>query len=88
SRLTHLDTSQGFTAESSSALSLFFLADHGVPVSTTHSITGSIMGVGAVQRVSAVSWGTARRIVAAWIITIPASAVVAALAYWTLGMLL
>ncbi|HEX2066869.1 MAG TPA: inorganic phosphate transporter, partial [Candidatus Thermoplasmatota archaeon] len=88
SRLTHLDTSQGFTAESSSALSLFFLANNGVPVSTTHSITGSIMGVGAVQRVSAVSWGTARRIVAAWIITIPASAVVAALAYWTLGMLL
>jgi PiT family inorganic phosphate transporter len=88
SRLTHLDTTQGFAAETSSALSLFFLAEHGVPVSTTHSITGSIMGVGAVQRVSAVSWGTARRIVAAWIITIPMSALVAGLCYATLGLLL
>lgn len=85
SRLTHLDTTQGFAAETSSALSLFFLAEHGVPVSTTHSITGSIMGVGAVQRISAVSWGTARRIVAAWIITIPMSAVVAGLMYAILG---
>jgi PiT family inorganic phosphate transporter len=88
SRLTHLDTTQGFAAETSSALSLFFLADHGVPVSTTHSITGSIMGVGAVQRISAVSWGTARRIVAAWIITIPMSALVAGIAYWGLGLVL
>jgi PiT family inorganic phosphate transporter len=88
SRLTHLDTTQGFAAETSSALSLFFLADHGVPVSTTHSITGSIMGVGAVQRISAVSWGTARRIVAAWVITIPMSAIVAGLCYWALGFAL
>ena len=87
-RLTHLDTTQGFAAETSSALSLFFLADHGVPVSTTHSITGSIMGVGAVQRISAVSWGTARRIVAAWVITIPMSALVAALCYWMLDLVL
>ncbi len=85
-RLTHLDTSQGFAAETSSALSLFFLAEHGVPVSTTHSITGSIMGVGAVQRISAVSWGTARRIVAAWVITIPMSALVAVLCHWVLGV--
>ncbi len=84
-RLTHLDTSQGFAAETSSALSLFFLAEHGVPVSTTHSITGAIMGVGAVQRITAVSWGVARRIVAAWFITIPASAIVAAVAYGILG---
>lgn len=88
SRLTHLDTTQGFAAETSSALSLFFLAEHGVPVSTTHSITGSIMGVGAVQRVSAVSWGTARRIMAAWVITIPMAALVAMLAYALLGYVL
>ncbi|MCA1819077.1 MAG: inorganic phosphate transporter, partial [Halobacteriales archaeon] len=86
-RLTHLDTSQGFAAETSSAIGLAFLADKGVPVSTTHSITGSILGVGAFQRASAVSWGTARRIVTAWIITIPAAAVVAALAYWALLLL-
>lgn len=88
SRLTHLDTPQGFAAETSSALSLFFLAEHGVPVSTTHSITGSIMGVGAVQRISAVSWGTARRIVMAWVITIPLAATVAALCYWTLDLVI
>jgi PiT family inorganic phosphate transporter len=88
SRLTHLDTTQGFAAETSSALSLFFLAEHGVPVSTTHSITGSIMGVGAVQRISAVSWGTARRIMAAWVITIPMAALVAMLCYWGLALVL
>lgn len=86
SRLTHLDTTQGFSAETSSALGLLFLADNGVPVSTTHSIAGSIMGVGAVQRVSAVSWGVARRIVAAWIITIPMSALVAATTYLLLDI--
>jgi PiT family inorganic phosphate transporter len=85
-RLTHLDTSQGFAAETSSALGLYYLAKFGVPVSTTHSITGSILGVGAFQRASAVSWGTARRIVTAWIITIPAAAVVAAAVYWALGL--
>lgn len=87
SRLTHLDTSQGFAAETSSAIGLSFLASKGVPVSTTHSITGSILGVGAFQRASAVSWGTARRIVTAWLITIPAAAVVAALTYWVLHAL-
>jgi PiT family inorganic phosphate transporter len=80
-RLTHLDTPQGFAAESASAVSLFFLANQGVPVSTTHSIAGSIMGVGAYQRVSAVSWGVARRIVMAWLITIPLAAAVGALVY-------
>jgi PiT family inorganic phosphate transporter len=83
-RLTHLDTSQGFAAETSSALGLYYLAQFGVPVSTTHSITGSILGVGAFQRASAVSWGTARRIVTAWVITIPAAAVVAAISYWVM----
>jgi inorganic phosphate transporter, PiT family len=86
--LTHLDTHQGFAAETSSALGLFFLAHNGVPVSTTHSITGSILGVGAVQRVSAVSWGVARRIVGAWVITIPMSALVAAICYFALNAVL
>lgn len=87
-KLTHLDTSQGFCAETASAISLTFLADKGVPVSTTHSITGSILGVGTFQRVSAVSWGVARRIVMAWVITIPLAAGVAALVYWGLGIFL
>jgi inorganic phosphate transporter, PiT family len=87
-KLTHLDTSQGFCAETASAISLTFLADKGVPVSTTHSITGSILGVGTFQRVSAVSWGVARRIVMAWLITIPLAAAVAALIYWGLALVL
>jgi inorganic phosphate transporter, PiT family len=62
------------------------LATHfGIPVSTTHTITGSIMGVGATQRLSAVRWGIARRIVWAWVITIPAAALMAAVAYWILA---
>lgn len=87
-KLTHLDTSQGFVAETSSALGLHFMAEHGVPVSTTHSITGAILGVGALQRISAVSWGTARRIVMAWVITIPLAATVAAVCYWVLNLVL
>ena len=87
-KLTHLDTRQGFVAETSSALGLHFMAEHGVPVSTTHSITGAILGVGALQRISAVSWGTARRIVMAWVITIPLAAGVAALCYWALDLVL
>ncbi len=88
SRLTHLDTNQGFAAETSSALGLYYLAQFGVPVSTTHSITGSILGVGAFQRASAVSWGTARRIVSAWLITIPAAAAVAAACYLVMDLFL
>ncbi|HUR61405.1 MAG TPA: inorganic phosphate transporter [Candidatus Thermoplasmatota archaeon] len=87
-RLTALDTSQGFAAETSSAIGLYYLAEYGVPVSTTHSITGSILGVGAYKRASAVSWGTARRIVTAWVITIPAAALVAALTYFVLDAFL
>ena len=86
-KLTHLDTSQGFAAETSSAIGLYYLAHFGVPVSTTHSITGSIMGVGAFQRASAVSWGTARRIVSAWLITMPMAATVAALCYVLLDLI-
>jgi inorganic phosphate transporter, PiT family len=84
-RLTALQPYQGFAAETSSALGLVFLAHQGVPVSTTHSIAGSIMGVGATQRVTAVSWGLARHIMGAWIITIPASAIVSMITYWVLA---
>jgi PiT family inorganic phosphate transporter len=59
----------------------------GIPVSTTHTITGSIVGVGATQRLSAVRWGVAARIVWAWVLTIPASAAMAALFYWLLSIL-
>lgn len=76
-RLTRLEPHQGFAAETSSAIGLFFLAQHGVPVSTTHSITGSILGVGAVRGTRHVRWGVARTIVLAWILTIPAAAIVA-----------
>jgi PiT family inorganic phosphate transporter len=65
---------------------LFFLAYNGIPVSTTHTITGAIVGVGSIQRLSAVRWGVAGRIVWAWILTIPASALVAALSFWIIRM--
>ena len=64
------------------AVTLFIATFLGVPVSTTHTITGAIVGVGAARRVSAVRWNVASSIVYAWVITIPASAIVAALAYW------
>jgi inorganic phosphate transporter, PiT family len=67
----------GFCAESAGAITLFGTALAGIPVSTTHTITGAIVGVGAVHRLSAVRWGVARRIVWAWMLTIPASAIVA-----------
>lgn len=87
-KLTRLEPHQGFSAETSSAFGLYFLAKFGVPVSTTHSITGSIMGVGAVRGRHQVAWSVARSIVAAWILTIPASAAVAALSYGVVTLLL
>jgi PiT family inorganic phosphate transporter len=63
-------------------MTLFLATAMGVPVSTTHTITGAIVGVGSVQRASAVRWGIAGNIVWAWVLTIPASAFVAAIAYW------
>jgi PiT family inorganic phosphate transporter len=71
----------GFCAESSAALTLIISTIFGIPVSTTHTITGAIMGVGSLRRLSAVRWGVAGRIVWAWILTIPASAIIAALTY-------
>ena len=81
-KITKLKPVGGFCAESGGALTLFLATYLGVPVSTTHTITGAIVGVGSVRRASAVRWGVAGNIVWAWIFTIPASAFVAAVAYW------
>ena len=81
SKITRLSPQQGFCAETGGALSIFLFTHIGVPVSTTHTITGAIVGVGASQKASAVRWGVAGNIVWAWIFTIPASAFVAAMAY-------
>ncbi|WP_298235117.1 inorganic phosphate transporter [uncultured Azohydromonas sp.] len=81
-RLTKLKPVGGFCAETGGAMTLFFATALGVPVSTTHTITGAIVGVGSTQRASAVRWGVAGNIVWAWILTIPAAALVAALSYW------
>jgi inorganic phosphate transporter, PiT family len=83
-RITKLRPLGGFCAESAGAITLFGTALAGIPVSTTHTITGAIVGVGAVHRFSAVRWGVARRIVWAWIVTIPASVVIAGAAYWVI----
>jgi len=82
SRITKLKPVGGFCAETAGAITLFSTALAGIPVSTTHTITGAIVGVGATHRLSAVRWGVAARIVWAWVLTIPASAFVAALAFW------
>jgi PiT family inorganic phosphate transporter len=81
-KITKLRPVGGFCAETGGALTLFLATALGVPVSTTHTITGAIVGVGSTQRASAVRWGVAGNIVWAWIFTIPASAFVAAIAYW------
>ena len=83
-RLTKLRPVGGFCAETAGAMMLIGTAVGGIPVSTTHTITGSIVGVGATQRLSAVRWGIAGRIIWAWIFTIPASAVIAALTWYAL----
>ncbi|MFZ9510500.1 MAG: inorganic phosphate transporter [Burkholderiaceae bacterium] len=81
-RITKLKPVGGFCAETGGAITLFMATAAGIPVSTTHTITGAIVGVGSAQRASAVRWGVAGNIVWAWIFTIPASAFVAAVAYW------
>lgn len=83
-RLTKLRPVGGFCAEVSGAATLFLATHLGIPVSTTHTITGAIVGVGATQKLSGVKWGIAGRIVWAWILTIPCSAIVAALCFWAL----
>jgi PiT family inorganic phosphate transporter len=87
SRITRLRPFQGFCAETGGAITLFAATWLGIPVSTTHTITGAIIGVGAARRVSAVRWSVANNIVVAWIITIPASAFIAALVYALVGLL-
>jgi PiT family inorganic phosphate transporter len=86
SKITRLQPVGGFAAETAGAISLFAATSLGVPVSTTHTITGAIVGVGATRRLSAVRWGVAGRIVWAWILTIPASALIAASTYVILLM--
>jgi len=84
-KITKLKPVGGFSAETAGAATLIAASVLGIPVSTTHTITGAIVGVGATSRLSAVRWGVAGRIVWAWIFTIPASGAIAALAYWTLS---
>jgi PiT family inorganic phosphate transporter len=86
SRITRLTPVQGFCAETGGATMLFVATWLGIPVSTTHTITGCIIGVGAAKRASAVRWGVAHSIVFAWIITMPASGLIAAITYFATGM--
>ena len=81
-KITKLKPVSGFCAETGGAITLFLATWLGVPVSTTHTITGAIVGVGSVQKLSAVRWGVAGTIVWAWIFTIPCSAFIAAIAWW------
>ena len=85
-KITKLRPYGGACAETAAAISLFVSAHLGVPVSTTHTITGAIVGVGTVQRFSAVRWGIARRVVWAWVLTIPMSAIVGAACYWLIAL--
>lgn len=82
SKITRLTPQQGFCAETAGAITLFGATYLGVPVSTTHTITGAIVGVGASRRLSAVRWNVAKGIVVAWFVTIPMSAAIAAIFYW------
>ena len=86
SKITRLTPVQGFCAETGGAITLFLATGLGVPVSTTHTITGAIVGVGAARRVSAVRWNVASNIVVAWIVTLPAAALVGALFYAVAGV--
>jgi PiT family inorganic phosphate transporter len=87
-KITKLQPMGGFCAETSGAITLFVATHLGIPVSTTHTITGAIIGVGATRRISAVKWGVAGRIVWAWVLTIPLSAAVSALSYFAIRALL
>jgi PiT family inorganic phosphate transporter len=86
SKITRLTPVQGFCAETGGAITLFAATHLGIPVSTTHTITSAIMGVGAAKKISAVRWNVANNIVVAWIITIPCAALIAAIAYAAVGL--
>jgi len=85
SRITKVTPLEGVAAETAGALTLYLTEMLKIPVSTTHTITGSIIGVGAVKRLSAVRWGVTKSLLVAWILTIPVSAVLAALIYFLVG---
>jgi PiT family inorganic phosphate transporter len=87
SRITKLRPVSGFCAETGGSAAIMIATHFGIPVSTTHTITGAIVGVGATQRVSAVRWGIAGRIVWAWVLTIPATAILAAISYSILSII-
>jgi PiT family inorganic phosphate transporter len=86
SKITKLQPVGGFAAETAGAISLFTATNLGIPVSTTHTITGAIIGVGSIRRLSAVRWGVAGKIVWAWLLTIPMSAFIAALTYYIVAL--
>lgn len=88
SRITRLKPVGGFAAETGGAVSILFATKFGIPVSTTHTISGAIMGAGMVHRFRAVRWGIAGRIVWGWVFTIPAAAVMSAICYWVLALLI
>lgn len=86
SKITRLNPMQGFCAETGGAITLFGATWLGIPVSTTHTITGAIIGVGAARRVSAVRWGIAGNIVIAWVVTLPATAIISAVTYYLIQL--
>ncbi len=86
SKITRLTPAQGFCAETGGAITLFAASWLGIPVSTTHTITGAIVGVGSSRRLSAVRWNVASSIVIAWVITLPAAALIGAFFYWVAGL--
>ncbi|MEO7369681.1 MAG: inorganic phosphate transporter, partial [Ilumatobacteraceae bacterium] len=85
-KLTRLQPMGGVCAESAAAATLFFASYKGIPVSTTHTITGAIVGVGSADRMSAVNWNVASRVVWAWVCTIPGAAIVAMASYWLVSV--
>jgi PiT family inorganic phosphate transporter len=87
SRITRLRPVGGFCAETGGAAAIMLASHYGIPVSTTHTITGAIVGVGMSQRVRAVRWGIAGRILWAWVVTIPAAATMAAVSYYLLALI-
>jgi PiT family inorganic phosphate transporter len=88
SKITRLSPMQGFCAETGGAITLFLATHLGVPVSTTHTITGAIIGVGASRRLSAVRWNVAKDIVVAWVVTMPAAAILGAIAFWLASLVI
>ncbi|MEY4661508.1 MAG: hypothetical protein RLZZ42_1460, partial [Bacteroidota bacterium] len=85
-KITKLTPLEGVAAETAGAFTLFFTGQMGIPVSTTHTITGSIIGVGATKRLSAVRWGVTSSLLVAWLLTIPVSALLAGLSYWIITL--